>query len=190
MPDREYVFLLAGGRTLKAIDDFFEAQGPHCAHMQAIADELGCKGLWGSHGGVHGFGMPEDGTIPVGMRQDKREPKMLVPHQSTTEGRAIRSRMEAAPKAVTTRAVMQRAGMKLEWRFAGGGIHHPSMGWERLGEHTVVILRMLDNGEPHGGPPHDCERIPDSRYWLLREACEAAGLGSLGVMATEQADGQ
>jgi hypothetical protein len=172
--NKTMAYFIASGRTLAAINDFHARLDAHVDYMRAIANELGCERMWSSGAAVTGFDLPRDREPPTGLRRNPREHHMGVPNMRTPEGRAIRKRMNAAPPAPSTEEVMQRAGMRGGLFQEGGRYFMAGIGWETFDSIVVVQTPADSQGNPRGGAPADCERIPTSRYWLIKEAHEAA----------------
>lgn len=166
---QEYCYFIAGGRTLAAIEAYRTAAAAHRSYMQELGAELGLPDLWEREGYVVGFG---GFVVPDFMRRTRENPKILVPNRKTGMGREVLARMRAAPPVPSREWVMRAAGLEMTIHFINGRGFFPTCGWEPVGEHTIFILHADEKGEPRHGTPHDCERIPASRYWLLKESSE------------------
>ena len=141
--------------------------------MQVIGDEIGLPRMWTSEGRVVGFSGSSPDSPPFMRRATKSGNKdMLIPNSRTLEGRALAAKMKAAPPAPSRERVMQAAGLSTTFYFENGHVFLTTCGWESFGEVVVFILNSNEKGESRAGRPLDCERIPTSRYWLLKEAAE------------------
>jgi hypothetical protein len=171
----EYCYFIAGGRVLETIAAFYATNDVHRAHMQAIADDLGCTKLWSQGSRVVGF--EKAGAIePLpGMRFEKgTHGKMQVPHLKTAFGKALALRMKEAPPSVSNTWVCKTVGLEIVHYFTGGGMISTSCGWETFGDVVVFITRKDQKGESLGGTPFDSEPIQTSRYYQIKEAFEAS----------------
>lgn len=167
-------YYIAGGRTLEAINAYCAARPPHTAYMRKLADELGSAHMYGRDS-VRLFSIPPTG-IPKGWCKGSQSGTMRP--RADKSGKEWRDRMLAAPPIVTIRDTMKRAGLSLDHQSQDCYFYETSIGWAFYGDITIVETRKLPDGSSLGGDPLDSERIPDSRYWKIKE--DAAKLSSGG----------
>jgi hypothetical protein len=158
-------YYIAGGRTLDAINAYCAAQPPHTAYMRKLADELGSANMYGRDS-VRLFSIPSTG-IPKGWCKANQSGTMRP--RADKSGKEWRARILAAPPIVTARATMERAGMQMVHQFREGYFFESQIGWAFYGDTTVAHTIQLPDGSSLGGDPLDSERIPDSRYWKIKE---------------------
>jgi hypothetical protein len=168
---QELCYFIATGSVLDAIKAYHAAAKAHLDYMQALGNEIGLPRMWTSEERVVGFSGSGSDFPPFMRRATNLGNKdILIPNSRTSEGRALVAKMKAAPPAPSREQVMRAAGLSTTLYFENGRGFLTTCGWEIYGETTIFILRADDGGEPRTGNPRDCEWIPTSRYWLLREA--------------------
>jgi hypothetical protein len=173
-----YFLCEPGGAAEKVILDSYHAanawrvaarQAASAAFKREIDGMLVTVGRW--------FWVPilEGEEIPKGWVLDKRRQHERAPH-----GLAI-------PTARTSRALkLPRVLMDSELgealfgecpagppEVSGSFTQVYTPGWEKLGEHWIVLVR--DDGAVRA--PAGSRRIRDSEYWLMKEAQESAATG-------------
>lgn len=172
---QELCYFIATGQTLDAIKAYHAAAKAHLDYMQALGNEINLPRMWTSEGRVVGFSGSGSDFPPFMRRATSHGAKdMLIPNSRTSEGRALVTKMKAAPPAPSREQVMRAAGLSTTHYFEDGRCFLPTCGWETYGETTIFVLPADEKGEPRTGNPRDCERIPTSRYWLLRETHTAS----------------
>ena len=158
-------YYIAGGRTLAAIKAYMEAYRPYIDYMSALREELGSPSMYGYETRVRGFRVPPTG-IPAGWRKDGADG--MIP-RADKSGKVWRDRMDAAPPIITRGQVLESAGMQRTNQFIQGYFVEAKLAWEVYGDAVVAATYQLADGSSLGGDPLDCERIPDSRYWKIKE---------------------
>lgn len=164
----ERCYFIAGGRALAAIEEYHLRQTPHMEYMKEIAKELGGVPMYGT-GAVTAFGIPATG-VPAGWK--KFEKNMMRP-ANTKAGEAWRNRMLAAPYMMSKLDVMRKIGVAPGAFFVDGNLFSNDVGWKPYGDTTIILTFKMPDGTSIGGDPYDSERIPDSRYWAIRESVES-----------------
>lgn len=175
MPQDNVAYFIAAGPVKDTIAAYFAAKDAHVAYMQVIADELGMPNMH-----VIGDDIPRvigfsGGKAPAYMKSIDRSVRnnhVMVPRKKNAEGDALRARMNAAPPVLSLDTILKAAGLATGFYISEGMGHIHTCGLATFGDTIILALRTDDKGKTLAGEPQHCERIPTSRYYLLKEEAE------------------
>lgn len=168
-------FFIVSGPVKDAVAAYFAAKDAHLDYMRVIADEIGMKNLHAHDNGssaVIGF---SGGEAPTYMKSIDSRPSLrhiMVPQKRDPAGKALRAKMNAAPQMSSLDTILQAAGLDTGFYISEGMGHIHTCGLATFGDTVILMLRTDNEGKTLAGEPRHCERIPTSRYYLLKEESE------------------